>query len=134
MSQLPPLPRVTQQFMNDDHDEAAALLTALVQQLADGNTDEVTRGLDELLKHNREHFAREEAEMVRINFPPYGCHKGEHERVLAEMEQEISVWNAETDSARLHHYLTDTVVNWLQQHISSMDTVTAMFISQADNR
>lgn len=132
MTERPKLPRVTQSFMNDDHDHAAVILSALIQSLELGEEAEITRGLNRLQAHNREHFAREEAEMIRIAFPPYECHKSEHERVLAELAEEIEQWNVKKDSARLKHYLNITVSDWLINHINTMDTVTAMFISRHD--
>lgn len=129
MIELPELPRVTQDFMNNDHDHAAEILSTLLKSLELGEETAITDGLIRFQEHNREHFAREEAEMIRINFPPYGCHKGEHERVLAELAEEIEQWNAKKDTARLEHYLQTTVTQWLVNHINTMDTVTAMFIS-----
>ena len=133
MPELPALPRVTQDFMNDDHDHAAVILADLLKSLELGDETAIKEGLLGFQAHNREHFAREEAEMIRISFPPYGCHKDEHERVLAELAEEIKQWNAKKDSARLEHYLTTTVTSWLVNHINTMDTVTAMFISRHDS-
>jgi len=134
MTQLNPaaLPKVAVDFMNNDHHEAVELINTLLADIEAKDADKVTQGLQDFLQHNTEHFAREEEQMIRINFPPYGCHKGEHERVLAELQAEIQHWQEEQDFNHLHHYLSETVVNWLVNHVNTMDSVTAMFIQRFD--
>lgn len=124
------LPQVALDFMNEDHSEVVELINQLLLALDTGEDEEVTRLLQAFINHNREHFAREEEEMIRVNFPPYSCHKGEHERVLEELAGVSSLWATNQDRDALQNYLTDTAANWLVNHISTMDTVTAMFVSQ----
>lgn len=124
------IPQVAVDFMNDDHAEAVTLLNQLFNALEKGNDDEVDTAFSVFYQHNAEHFAREEEQMIRINFPPYTCHKGEHERVLEEMRETQRQWQANQDRAELSSYLKDTVIPWFVNHINTMDTVTAMFISR----
>ncbi|WP_415888361.1 bacteriohemerythrin [Neptuniibacter sp. SY11_33] len=124
------IPQVAVDFMNDDHAEAITLLNQLFDTLETGNDSEVDGALSGFYQHNAEHFAREEEQMIRINFPPYTCHKGEHERVLQEMRETQQQWQANHDRAELNSYLKDTVIPWFVNHINTMDTVTAMFISR----
>ena len=53
------------------------------------------------------------------------CHKDEHHRVLAEVQQIQSV-AAAGDLDRVRAYLTEDFPAWLVQHAESMDTVTMM--------
>ena len=124
------IPQVAMDFMNNDHEEAVTLLNQLFSALDGEENTAITQCLEGFIKHNQEHFAREEEEMLRISFPPYSCHKGEHDRVLAELHEVITQWSAEADREKLMVYLTDTVVPWFTNHIQTMDTVTAMFISR----
>ncbi len=124
------IPHVALDFMNEDHDEAVELVNKILLSLESGTDEQVTAQLKAFLQHNREHFAREEEQMLRVNFPPYSCHKGEHERVLEELSQVITEWNTTNNRDQLNHYLTDTIATWLVNHINTMDTVTAMFVSQ----
>ncbi|WP_415901304.1 bacteriohemerythrin [Neptuniibacter sp. QD29_5] len=124
------IPKVAVDFMNDDHAEAVTLLNQLFNTLETGNDSEVDGALSDFYQHNAEHFAREEEQMIRINFPPYTCHKGEHEHVLEEMRETQQQWQANHDRAELSSYLKDTVIPWFVNHINTMDTVTAMFISR----
>lgn len=124
------VPKVALDFMNNDHEEATRITNELMSLVEAGATDSptVASSLLHLLKHCQEHFSREEAQMQQIQFPPYPVHKGEHERVLAEMEGELTAWQESGDLERLKHYLFVTLSNWFIDHIACMDTVTAQFI------
>jgi len=124
------IPRVEIAFMNDDHDEAALMLGDIFSAIANGENSEIEQKLTALYQHSVEHFAREEEQMLQVNFPPYQCHKGEHERVLQEMRDVLGQWQSSHDRTILSQYLENTVVPWLINHISTMDTVTAMFINR----
>lgn len=138
MTNLPleSIPSVLLDFMNDDHREATLLTNKLHAQLQElianpeADRQPATDTLIALYNHDKEHFAREEAEMERTGFPAYGCHKGEHDRVLAEMEEILNGWQAGMVPEQLEQYLNGTAAPWLINHISTMDTVTAMFVSQ----
>lgn len=122
------IPQVDMDFMNADHREAVTMVNDLLAAIAETDADKVTSLFQAFIQHNTEHFGREEAEMIKCNFPPYDCHKGEHERVLAELHEMQSQWQASQDFNLLQTYLSDTVVNWFLNHLNTMDTVTAGFI------
>lgn len=138
MTSLPleSIPSVLLDFMNDDHREATLLTNKLYAQLQDlksnpeANRDQATETLTAIFTHNKEHFGREEAEMERTGFPAYTCHKGEHERVLAELSEMLGQWQAGMEAEQLEQYLTGTAASWFINHINTMDTVTAMYVSQ----
>lgn len=138
MSSLPltSIPSVMLDFMNDDHREATLMTNKLHTLLLDAQEVEgfdralVTAALTEIYNHDKEHFAREEAEMERTGFPAYGCHKGEHERVLNELQDVLNAWQDGMAPEALETYLSETMVPWFINHINTMDTVTAMFVSR----
>ena len=126
------VPKVALEFMNRDHEEATRLtnqLEALVRA-EPVDSQAVAQALNALLDHCQAHFGREEAQMQAVGFPPYPVHKGEHERVLAEMHGELVAWLEADDLARLKHYLLATLPRWFVDHIATMDTVTASFIQR----
>lgn len=138
------VPHVALDFMNDDHATATKMANQLHQSITAArngndnnshinNNSHITQLLTELYEHNAEHFAREEAQMIKANFPPYDCHKGEHERVLVQMQEVLKTWQDAHDLSALEHYLSDIMVPWFIQHINTMDTVTAMYISRQQN-
>ncbi len=136
MSTLDPdaLPQVAVAFMNSDHREEArrlVALTAALSALREGRGDrgEVTRLWAALVRHTREHFAREERAMEETRFPPREVHRAEHELVLSAMETEEQAFLDGGDAARLARYVERALPDWLHRHIETMDLVTARFLA-----
>jgi hemerythrin len=122
-------PQVALDFMNRDHAEFVTMRTSLLDELrAQAPATRVDTLLDELLQHTRHHFAEEERLMQETRFPPYAMHKGEHERVLSDMETRIERWKQGRDASALGEWLEQTVGDWFVTHVSTMDSVTAGFI------
>lgn len=111
-------------FMDADHAEAAALINAL----AEGGAEARIGTLEHFIDHCREHFAREEAMMQKTGFFAYGCHQGEHQRVLAELDGVLARLKAgEAQDA----YFARDLPDWLMNHRNTMDFVTAEFARSA---
>ncbi len=122
-------PQVELAFMNRDHAEFVALRDRLLALLsAQAPAAEVDTLLDELLVHTRHHFAEENRLMQETGFPPYPMHKGEHDRVLDDMETHVARWKAGRDTKALSDWLEVGLVDWFVSHVSTMDFITARFI------
>jgi len=122
-------PQVELAFMNRDHAEFVALRDRLLALLStQAPAAEVDTLLDELLVHTRHHFAEENRLMQETGFPPYPMHKGEHDRVLGDMESRIARWKQERDATALSNWLEVDIVDWFVSHVSTMDFITARFI------
>lgn len=122
-------PQVELAFMNRDHAEFVALRDRLLALLStQAPAAEVDTLLDELLVHTRHHFAEENRLMQETGFPPYPMHKGEHDRVLDDMESRIARWKQERDATALSNWLEVGIVDWFVSHVSTMDFITARFI------
>lgn len=132
------IPTVELDFMNHDHAEASQQINNLDQLIKDGlsgdltSQDKIEPLLIAIYEHSETHFAREEAEMIRVNFPAYSCHSGEHKRVLEELSLVLQQWQQTGDLNQLAAYVDKTLCDWLINHISTMDTVTAMFVGRYD--
>jgi hemerythrin len=111
-------------FMDADHEEAAHLINQMAEAQADVRLDLLTRFID----HCRDHFGREEDMMDKTGFFAQGCHSGEHERVLAELE---SVKAKLAAGQAMDDYFRTQLPNWLMNHRNSMDFVTADFAVKA---
>ena len=66
--------------------------------------------------------------MREVGFPPYPMHKGEHDRVIEEMEAEATHFRETGDTGRLWSYVSEGIPAWFVPHIQSMDAVTAQFV------
>jgi hemerythrin len=131
---LDSIPQVPLDFVNHDHREEARLLNELADALEAhraGRTgpEPVVARFEALYRHTEEHFGREDAAMQRSAFPPYPVHHGEHVRVLAELAGEGRAFAEAGDAARLHAYVTQAVPAWFQNHILTMDLMTARYVA-----
>lgn len=92
--------------------------------------DDIDQSLNAWLAHTREHFEREEKLMDEYRFPPYPIHKMEHEQALDSLLSAQQNWLDTRDSDALLSYIKHDWRSWLQQHIMTLDRVTAHFFSQ----
>ena len=131
---LAAIPQVALAFINDDHREEARLLNDLAEAVKGHKAgkipvETVLHRFEALFAHTQEHFGREEEAMRQVGFPPYPVHKGEHDRVIEEMESEETHFRETGDTGRLWSYVAEAVPTWFVGHINSMDAVTAQFVS-----
>lgn len=126
----PALPEVAIPFMNTVHQAELALVTDLLTQVESLAAPEaIDSMLTAWVEHTKAHFAREECLMMEYNFFATPFHQDEHEQTLLELLGVQQQWLRERDYDLLLNYIHHWR-EWLQQHISSMDFVTAQFLSQ----
>lgn len=125
------LPKLPVAFMNDDHAHAESLWHEMRDALAAEPVDmeRFARACRAFLEHNRAHFAREEEAMQRYAFPPYPVHKAEHDRVLVQLEDLLVAAEASQGVQSMRRAVEQDIPAWLQQHVQSMDLVTARWIA-----
>ncbi|HPQ97686.1 MAG: hemerythrin family protein [Thiothrix sp.] len=125
------LPEVALAFMNTVHCEELTLVAGLKVALEQsGVVDaDIAARLQAWLEHTEAHFAREERLMQEYDFFAYPVHQGEHAWALAQLRAVQQRWQTQPDRAGLLAYLQEWRA-WLQQHIGTMDTVTARFLSR----
>jgi len=129
------LPQVAIQSMNDTHTNEVELINALFDLITrkrggedvDAQLSEMVDSFDE---HVKQHFHSEEVLMQQTGFPAYQVHKGEHDRVLEEIAVPVAAWRERADIEPLGDYLQNVHPQWAQNHIVTMDTMTAFFIAE----
>jgi hemerythrin len=128
------IPLVAMDFMNQAHLEDVDIINNLYSEIAScTNIDAKSKTkindlFQEWIEHTKKHFLAEEQEMLSNNFPPYMFHKSEHDSVMARMHEIYDTWNKSNDINMIRDYFENELVQWLINHINSMDTVTAMFL------
>jgi hemerythrin-like metal-binding protein len=115
---------IGQATMDDTHREFVEQLNR-VGAAADSA---VLAALDDFIVHTEAHFGQEERWMDAIEFPPRGCHRGEHEKVL-ETVREVRK-RVEAGDVRLARTLAEALAEWFPQHATSMDAILAMYMTQ----
>jgi len=122
------LPMVAYGEMNDVHLEEVILLNEIEKMIDARDYEGTLDKLEELLEHTRAHFERENNNMRECSFPAYEMHKSEHDKVLRELNYNISEFRNRKDFDVIKSYICEETPAWLNQHIASMDTITAQFI------
>ena len=69
--------------------------------------------------------------MESTNFPPKGCHIGEHDRVLAIVQQVRQM--VEGGDYAIGRRLAEELVPWFNQHAQTMDAALAYVLIEGPN-
>ncbi len=130
------LPVVAIESMNKTHADEVDIINELYDLIAsslNGNSldEELDRAISQFRDHVDHHFSSEEKLMEQSGFPAYSVHKGEHDRVRAVLFSIIDLWQETRIIQPLADYLENVHPNWAKNHIATMDTMTAHFISQS---
>lgn len=129
------IPVIAHDAMHQTHLEEIALINDLgyvIEQGLDGvmDKDVISDKLKDWVEHTRQHFGEENRMMAEFDFPAYPMHKAEHDRVLKLIESLQKIW---TDSGQLEP-LADFIFlewpGWFDNHVNTMDQVTAQFLNQ----
>jgi hemerythrin len=132
---LEQIPEVALESMNQTHREEVELVNRLAALVASGmegaaDTAAISAHLDDWVGHTRQHFSRENALMQQHDFPAYSVHSGEHERVLAQLEALQTDWLERNNLPPLASFLFEQWHAWFDNHVHTMDNITASFIRQ----
>ncbi len=129
------LPLVQMENMNEVHFEDVEIintLSSLIDEYALNQSEDGFDKINEQYKkwqlHTVAHFEGEEKMMLEKGFFAYPMHKGEHDNTLYIMNEIFKQWKDKKDISILQNYIQKDMPEWLVNHISSMDTVTAMFL------
>lgn len=106
------------------HADFVAALNAVGSAPADG----VVAALDHLLAHCETHFTFENAQMKTSNFPPIGCHLGEHDMVTETVRAVRA--RAAAGHPEIAQTLGPALTEWFENHVQSMDAVLARYLAQ----
>lgn len=129
-------PLVDMDSMNDVHENDIKIindLNDLIEEYIINESQELFEKLDakyqEWLEHTIEHFSGEEKMMIEKKFPPYAVHKQEHDNVLNAMKNVQEDLRRTKSAAGVKNFVQNGLVRWLYNHVQTMDTVTARFLS-----
>ena len=106
--------------MNDIHENEISLLKELLKAIDEDNN--INEKFDIFFEDVKKHFAFEENLMEAHNFFAKIPHKMEHDRIINEL---IEIKNANLDRLQLKEYFEEYFIPWLENHIKTIDTVTA---------
>lgn len=130
------LPLVDAEFMNNTHFEDVDLINKIYENIeifeknnSNENFENLKSTYEEWINHTVKHFLTEEEEMQKRGFFAYPFHKGEHDRNIEDIKAVWIDFEENRDIEALKNYIEYDLINWLVNHIRSMDTVTARFFN-----
>jgi hemerythrin len=116
--------------IDDDHRKLFSLINTFHKALDEGRGQQLLgRALDALVIYYKVHFDREEAEMLRINYPKFLAHKLEHEKFMNEVNELKKNFNNGTTLNPT--YVGRMLSDWLRDHIAKVDTQLAKALELA---
>lgn len=128
------IPRVALERMNRVHEKEIDILNELYETIKEFENEEKTiedidRVFNEFLKDVDYHFSSEQEMMEQYNFFAYPMHRGEHDMVRGQLASLKKKWEKEKNPEIIKSYIEKEFIPWLINHIQTMDTVTAHFLS-----
>jgi hemerythrin len=124
------IPRVALNDMNKVHDVEIEIVNKLYNAIVE-NRDiaEISKYFDEFLNDVINHFTFEQGLMEKYNFFAYPIHRAEHDRVLYELKSLEKMLKEKGNIKTVKDYLENVFKPWIINHVQTMDTVTAMYLS-----
>ena len=76
------------QIIDQDHKYLICLFNSIELALKDDESlEHLPLFVNQLLEYTREHFAREERIQLKINYPKYAEHKGQHQQIIDRLQR-----------------------------------------------
>ncbi|NPA11994.1 MAG: hemerythrin family protein [Epsilonproteobacteria bacterium] len=113
--------------MNEIHENELKILNDLIKALE--NRQNVEEKFSQFLNDVKKHFAFEEELMQKHKFFAYLPHKMEHDRIL----NELNLLNTK-DYEEMENYFKNEFIPWFENHIATIDTVTAGFLNMMEKK
>lgn len=113
---------------NPEIDRHHADFIDALKAVSGASGDGVLEALEHLQSHCEVHFEFENAQMKASNFPPIGCHVGEHEMVtetVRAVRERVAGGNP-----AIAQSLGPALTQWFENHVQSMDAVLALYLAQ----
>jgi hemerythrin len=119
--------QVAYQPMNDIHNNEVKVLNELLEAIE--NNNDIENKFNIFLDDVRNHFNFEQNLMEQYNFFAKVPHKMEHDRIVNELEE---IKNSNLSNEELLQYFNQSFIPWLENHINTMDTVTAGYFNMVN--
>lgn len=108
------------ELIDGDHRKLINMVNALFDSMAKGHANEIiSKVLHNLIIYTKEHFSREEAEMLRIRYAASISHKSEHTKLISQ----VAALKASLDAGEKINVMavSSFLGNWLRDHILTVD-------------
>lgn len=116
-------------LIDGDHRKLVDMVNAFFQSTQGGqDNDRMSNAMTDLIAYAAEHFAREEAEMARIEYVAALAHRTEHAKLLKQLVELKKMLDA---GGKINvPAVADFLSGWLRDHILTTDMKLAATLKQ----
>jgi len=90
----------------------------------------IIKTLDFLIEYTDFHFGTEEKNMVKLHYPKYEYHKGQHAEFVNTLRNLEMDFEEEGATQDLAESINTFMFNWLVKHIKTVDVQFGKFLSE----
>ncbi len=122
--------------IDSEHKVFVRILQKIISAVEKKNHKHIERLVNEIYKYADFHFHSEETVMIEIDYPDLSTHKKEHEKLLIELGNRISV-SGDGEYIRPMTELINFLMDWFINHTVSVDKKLANYLrdnEQIDRR
>lgn len=120
--------------IDSQHKELFRLINELLSACREGKgTDYVGKAINFLEDYVKTHFQTEERYMQIYNYPQFNTHKIQHEKFVESFLELKNRFLKEGATLSLTLSISNTIVNWLTNHIRRVDGEMAKYLKEQKN-
>ena len=114
--------------IDSQHETMISLVNLIHETMLEGADKATLDGLlSQLLEHTQIHFAYEEELMSRYNYPGFGIHRSEHNRLIKHLVDLIARYNK--GELLLSFAVVLELKSWAVVHIEELDKPLGTFLN-----
>ncbi|MGY5863543.1 MAG: bacteriohemerythrin [Candidatus Thorarchaeota archaeon] len=116
-------------------DEQHKMLIQRIKDLSDAVTSsrgagQIGKTLGFMIDYTEFHFSTEEKHMTDLGYPGFDIHKEQHEKFKTTLKEMVMEFEEDGATAQLGEWVNSFLINWLVDHIKSIDTKLAAFFQE----
>ena len=116
-------------------DEQHKMLIQRIKNLSDAVNSsrgaiEIGKTLGFMIDYTEFHFSTEEKHMAKLGYPGYDTHRQQHEKFKSTLNEMVMEFEEDGATAQLSEWVNNYLINWLVNHIKSIDTKLSVFLKE----
>ena len=114
-------------------DEQHKMLIQRIKDLSDAvnssrGATEIGKTLGFMIDYTEFHFSTEEKHMKELDYPGFDVHRKQHDEFKSTLNEMVMEFEEDGATAQLSEWVNQYLINWLVDHIKSIDTKLAAFL------
>ena len=116
-------------------DEQHKMLIQRIKDLSEAvassrGAGQIGKTLGFMIDYTEFHFSTEEKHMTELGYPGFDIHKKQHEEFKSTLNEMVMEFEEDGATAQLGEWVNNYLINWLVDHIKSIDTKLGEFLQE----